>query len=186
MALDDETMPKETGKVGHFCSMCGPSFCPMKISQDVREFAAQEGVDEQTAPQKGIKQKAVEFVKQGRGYLLQGLTCIGVASRIPRCVLRGPQHGQACPIGVAKCGPLSTPRGATRGSRICPVCDCCKFRIPKLLVAAGTFVALWATVPKTTVHKNHNPLPPKGEIRFAQKSLVAPPAGDFEFTKNPS
>ncbi len=61
----DETMPKESGKVAHFCSMCGPSFCSMKISQDVRDFAAQEGVDEQTALSKGMEQKAEEFVKQG-------------------------------------------------------------------------------------------------------------------------
>ena len=61
----DETMPKESGKVAHFCSMCGPSFCSMKISQDVRDFAAQQGVDEQTALSKGMEQKAVEFVKQG-------------------------------------------------------------------------------------------------------------------------
>ncbi|MBI1887802.1 MAG: phosphomethylpyrimidine synthase ThiC [Nitrosomonadales bacterium] len=61
----DETLPKESAKVAHFCSMCGPSFCSMKISQDVRDFAAQEGVDEQAALQKGMEQKAVEFVKQG-------------------------------------------------------------------------------------------------------------------------
>ena len=61
----DETMPKESGKVAHFCSMCGPSFCSMKISQDVRDFAAKEGVDEQAALAKGMEQKAAEFVKQG-------------------------------------------------------------------------------------------------------------------------
>ena len=61
----DETMPKESGKVAHFCSMCGPSFCSMKISQDVRDFAAAQGVDEQMALNKGMEQKAVEFVQQG-------------------------------------------------------------------------------------------------------------------------
>ena len=61
----DETMPKESGKVTHFCSMCGPSFCSMKISQDVRDFAAQQGVDEQTALSKGMEQKAEEFLMQG-------------------------------------------------------------------------------------------------------------------------
>ena len=61
----DETLPKESAKVAHFCSMCGPSFCSMKISQDVRDFAAQQGVDEQTALSKGMEQKAVEFVKRG-------------------------------------------------------------------------------------------------------------------------
>ncbi|MDH4235445.1 MAG: hypothetical protein OEV15_09980, partial [Gallionella sp.] len=52
-------------KVAHFCSMCGPSFCSMKISQDVRDFAAAQGVDEATALQKGMEQKAEEFVKRG-------------------------------------------------------------------------------------------------------------------------
>ncbi|OGT04009.1 MAG: phosphomethylpyrimidine synthase ThiC, partial [Gallionellales bacterium RIFCSPLOWO2_02_58_13] len=61
----DETLPKESAKVAHFCSMCGPSFCSMKISQDVRDFAAQQGVDEQAALAKGMEQKAEEFVKRG-------------------------------------------------------------------------------------------------------------------------
>ncbi len=52
------------------------------------------------------------------------------------------------------------------------------FGIPKFPVAGGTLVALRATVPKTTVHKNNNPLTPEGEIRLAQKLLVAPPTGD--------
>jgi len=61
----DETLPKESAKVAHFCSMCGPHFCSMKISQDVREFAAKEGIDETAALNKGMEQKAEEFVKQG-------------------------------------------------------------------------------------------------------------------------
>ncbi len=61
----DETLPKESAKVAHFCSMCGPHFCSMKISQDVRDFAAQEGIDEASALSKGMEQKAVEFVEQG-------------------------------------------------------------------------------------------------------------------------
>jgi phosphomethylpyrimidine synthase len=61
----DETLPKESAKVAHFCSMCGPHFCSMKISQDVREFAAKEGVSEQEALEKGMEEKSVEFVKQG-------------------------------------------------------------------------------------------------------------------------
>jgi phosphomethylpyrimidine synthase len=61
----DETLPKESAKVAHFCSMCGPQFCSMKISQDVRDFAAKQGLDEQTALQKGMEVKSVEFVKQG-------------------------------------------------------------------------------------------------------------------------
>ena len=61
----DETLPKESSKVSHFCSMCGPHFCSMKITQDVRDYAATQGVDEQTALQKGMEQKSEEFVKQG-------------------------------------------------------------------------------------------------------------------------
>ena len=61
----DETLPKESAKVAHFCSMCGPHFCSMKISQDVREFAAKEGVSEQQALEKGMEVKSAEFVKNG-------------------------------------------------------------------------------------------------------------------------
>jgi len=61
----DETLPKESAKVAHFCSMCGPQFCSMKISQDVRDFAATQGLDETEALQKGMETKAVEFVKTG-------------------------------------------------------------------------------------------------------------------------
>ena len=61
----DETLPKDSAKVAHFCSMCGPHFCSMKITQDVREFAAQQGVSEEEALQKGMEVKAVEFVKSG-------------------------------------------------------------------------------------------------------------------------
>ncbi|MBO7773654.1 phosphomethylpyrimidine synthase ThiC [Burkholderia pseudomallei] len=61
----DETLPKDSAKVAHFCSMCGPHFCSMKITQDVREFAAQQGVSENDALKKGMEVKAVEFVKSG-------------------------------------------------------------------------------------------------------------------------
>ena len=61
----DETLPQHGAKVAHFCSMCGPHFCSMKITQDVREYAAKEGVSEQEALARGMEQKAVEFVKQG-------------------------------------------------------------------------------------------------------------------------
>jgi phosphomethylpyrimidine synthase len=64
-SFHDETLPKESAKVAHFCSMCGPQFCSMKISQDVREFAAKEGLNEAEALVKGMEVKAVEFVKQG-------------------------------------------------------------------------------------------------------------------------
>ena len=61
----DETLPKESAKIAHFCSMCGPHFCSMKISQDVRDFAAKEGLSEQAALEKGMEVKSVEFVKHG-------------------------------------------------------------------------------------------------------------------------
>jgi len=61
----DATLPQEGAKVAHFCSMCGPHFCSMKITQDVRDYAAAQGVSEQEALAKGMQQKAVEFVKKG-------------------------------------------------------------------------------------------------------------------------
>ncbi len=61
----DETMPKQAHKVAHFCSMCGPNFCSMKITQDVRDYAAAQGLDEAKALQKGMQEKAQEFVKAG-------------------------------------------------------------------------------------------------------------------------
>jgi phosphomethylpyrimidine synthase len=61
----DETLPQQGAKLAHFCSMCGPHFCSMKISQDVREFAASHQLSEQEALEKGMEEKAVEFVAQG-------------------------------------------------------------------------------------------------------------------------
>ena len=61
----DETLPKDSAKVAHFCSMCGPHFCSMKITQDVREYAATLGVSEKDALEKGMQQKSIEFVKAG-------------------------------------------------------------------------------------------------------------------------
>ncbi|HMV63978.1 MAG TPA: phosphomethylpyrimidine synthase ThiC [Rhodocyclaceae bacterium] len=64
-SFHDETLPKESAKVAHFCSMCGPHFCSMKITQDVRDFAAQQGIGEAEALEKGMETKAVEFVRTG-------------------------------------------------------------------------------------------------------------------------
>jgi phosphomethylpyrimidine synthase len=61
----DETLPKDSAKVAHFCSMCGPHFCSMKITQDVRDYAAAQGVGEEVALKKGMEEKAIEFVKKG-------------------------------------------------------------------------------------------------------------------------
>ncbi|HZM44219.1 MAG TPA: phosphomethylpyrimidine synthase ThiC, partial [Burkholderiales bacterium] len=61
----DETLPQEGAKLAHFCSMCGPHFCSMKITQDVRDYAAKQGVSEEDALEKGMKEKSEEFTKQG-------------------------------------------------------------------------------------------------------------------------
>ena len=61
----DETLPQHGAKLAHFCSMCGPHFCSMKITQDVRDYAAKLGVGEAAALEKGMESKAIEFVKKG-------------------------------------------------------------------------------------------------------------------------
>ena len=61
----DETLPQEGAKLAHFCSMCGPHFCSMKITQDVRDYAATQGVDEKAALAKGMEEKSLEFLQQG-------------------------------------------------------------------------------------------------------------------------
>jgi len=61
----DETLPAQGAKLAHFCSMCGPHFCSMKITQDVRDYAAKKGLDEQTALEVGMKEKAEEFKRTG-------------------------------------------------------------------------------------------------------------------------
>src|SRR5215218_2617341 len=61
----DETLPQEGAKLAHFCSMCGPHFCSMKITQDVRDYAAQKQLDEEAALSEGMKEKAAEFVSSG-------------------------------------------------------------------------------------------------------------------------
>ncbi len=61
----DETLPQHGAKLAHFCSMCGPHFCSMKITQDVRDYAAKQGVDAQAALAKGMEEKAQEFVAKG-------------------------------------------------------------------------------------------------------------------------
>ncbi len=61
----DETLPKDSAKVAHFGSRCGPHFCSMKITQEVRDYAAKEGITEIAALKQGMEVKAVEFVKSG-------------------------------------------------------------------------------------------------------------------------
>ncbi|SEF29736.1 phosphomethylpyrimidine synthase ThiC [Variovorax sp. NFACC27] len=61
----DETLPKDSSKVAHFCSMCGPKFCSMKITQEVREYAAKKGVAETAAVAEGMEEKSKEFMAGG-------------------------------------------------------------------------------------------------------------------------
>ncbi len=61
----DETLPQEGAKTAHFCSMCGPNFCSMKITEDVRKYAAERGMDAEDALSEGMKEKSEEFLKQG-------------------------------------------------------------------------------------------------------------------------
>ena len=61
----DETLPAEGAKLAHFCSMCGPNFCSMKITQDVRDYALKLGIDEKAALVKGMEEKSKEFKEKG-------------------------------------------------------------------------------------------------------------------------
>ena len=61
----DETLPQEGAKTAHFCSMCGPHFCSMKITEDVRKYAAEQGMAAEEALKKGLEEKSREFVEQG-------------------------------------------------------------------------------------------------------------------------
>ena len=60
-AFHDETLPQESAKTAHFCSMCGPKFCSMKITQEIRDYAAKQGLSVEEARAKGMEEKAVQF-----------------------------------------------------------------------------------------------------------------------------
>lgn len=64
-AFHDQTLPAEGAKVAHFCSMCGPNFCSMKITQEVRKYAEDQEIKEEEAVAAGMKEKAEEFKKNG-------------------------------------------------------------------------------------------------------------------------
>ncbi|MFL2915723.1 MAG: phosphomethylpyrimidine synthase ThiC [Nitrospinia bacterium] len=65
LEFHDETLPKDSAKVAHFCSMCGPHFCSMKITQDVRDYAEQKGMKEKQALEEGMKEMSDTFIKKG-------------------------------------------------------------------------------------------------------------------------
>ena len=64
-SFHDETLPQEGAKSAHFCSMCGPHFCSMKITEDVRKYAAENALDQDVAVEHGMRQKAAEFAHSG-------------------------------------------------------------------------------------------------------------------------
>jgi len=66
MEYHDETLPAEAAKTAHFCSMCGPKFCSMRITQDIREYAQRSGLDDQAAITAGLEEKAEQFKAGGR------------------------------------------------------------------------------------------------------------------------
>jgi phosphomethylpyrimidine synthase len=61
----DETLPQDGAKSAHFCSMCGPHFCSMKITEDVRKYAAEQGISEEAALKEGMEAKSREFLDKG-------------------------------------------------------------------------------------------------------------------------
>ena len=69
-AYHDETLPKDSAKVAHFCSMCGPKFCSMKITQEVRDFAKQQGVSAEHSIAVGMQAKAAEFNQAGGDFYI--------------------------------------------------------------------------------------------------------------------
>jgi phosphomethylpyrimidine synthase len=70
-SFHDETLPADPAKKAHFCSMCGPHFCSMKITQDVRAFAAARGLEEEQAVEAGLEEKAREFRESGGGIYIR-------------------------------------------------------------------------------------------------------------------
>ncbi len=79
-AFHDETLPAEAAKAAHFCSMCGPHFCSMKITQDVRDYAAQKGLEEEEALAAGMKEKSEEFKRAGAKIYVEAPETTGEAA----------------------------------------------------------------------------------------------------------
>jgi len=70
-SFHDETLPQEGAKTAHFCSMCGPNFCSMKITDDVRKYAEEHGLTDQEAIEKGMAEKSKEFADKGNEVYLE-------------------------------------------------------------------------------------------------------------------
>ena len=68
----DQTLPQEGAKLAHFCSMCGPHFCAMKITEEVRQYAARQGVAEEKALEQGMAEKSKEFLQKGAEIYTRG------------------------------------------------------------------------------------------------------------------
>jgi len=77
LAFHDQTLPTEAAKDAHFCSMCGPAFCAMKITQDVRDWAASHQVSIEQAVEQGLRERAAEFRRQGGTIYVPGSTTEG-------------------------------------------------------------------------------------------------------------
>ena len=75
----DETLPQEGAKTAHFCSMCGPHFCSMKITEDVRKYAAEQKISEEEALRIGLEQKATEFADKARKFTPRHNRCSRLA-----------------------------------------------------------------------------------------------------------
>ena len=65
MEFHDATLPADSAKLSHFCSMCGPHFCAMKITREVRDYAREKGLEDQAALESGLREKAEEFKQKG-------------------------------------------------------------------------------------------------------------------------
>jgi phosphomethylpyrimidine synthase len=70
-AYHDETLPADGAKVAHFCSMCGPKFCSMELTQQVRDYAASHNLTSADALREGMREKSTEFKKAGEIYVKQ-------------------------------------------------------------------------------------------------------------------
>lgn len=71
-SFHDETLPADSAKTAHFCSMCGPNFCSMKITEDVRKYAAEQGISEESALEEGMAAKSAEFKEKGSEVYIGG------------------------------------------------------------------------------------------------------------------